>query len=400
MLKNTQLRLRLLPICIAAIISTQANANNHSYDARAQAMGGVGASTSHYLTAPFHNPALVAQFSESDDVALLIPSIGINASDPTDTVTNIEDFSDIYDEFENNQTLDNAQDVVDQLEVIQGNYAQVQVGTQLAIAIPNNIVSVNLFFQAYADLLVFADIANEDLDPNDLINDPSLDSRALTMGVIVSDFGISLAKSYKFDSSELFYGLSPKYQTVNTINYVSSIDNFEFDDWDDSRYQNDEGNLNVDVGLAFKHNAGYGFGLVGKNLIKNSYDTEMISGVQGQYEISPTYTVSANYQNSFIVAAIDLQLNESQGYTQLNGTYSKFDAEKDNRQPAAIGVELFPQSWVKLRAGYQTDLSDNTDDSLTAGLGFSVIDIFHIDLSGRYTDENSIGAALQTSFTF
>jgi hypothetical protein len=391
--------LRRLPFCIAAILATQAHASNHSYDSRSQAMGGVGTSTSHYLTAPFHNPALVARFDESDDVALLIPSLGINASDPTDTVKNIEDFSDIYDEFENDRTIDNAQTVVDQLEVIQGNYAQVQVGTQLAIAIPNKMVSVNLFFQAYADLLVFADIATSDLDPNYILKQ-DLNSQALTMGVIVSDFGISLAKSYKFDSSELFYGISPKYQTVNTINYVSSIDNFEFDDWDDERYQNDQANMNVDLGIAYQHEAGYGLGFVGKNLIKNSYDTEMISGIQGQYEISPTYTVSANFHTSFIVAAIDLQLNESQGYTQLNGTDSKFDAEQDNRQPAAIGVELFPQSWIKLRVGYQTDLSDNSDDSITAGLGFSVVDIFHIDLSGRYADENSAGAALQTSFTF
>ncbi|GLS90034.1 conjugal transfer protein TraF [Psychromonas marina] len=397
--KKTTATLRLLPLCIASILATQANASNHSYDARSQAMGGVGASTSHYLTASFHNPALAARYDESDDVALLIPSIGINASDPTDTIENIEDFSDIYDNFLDAQTIDNAQGVVDQLEVIQGNYAQVQVGTQLAIAIPNKIVSVNLFFQAYADLLVFADIASADLDPNNILNQ-ALSSQALTMGVIVSEFGINLAKSYKLASSEIYYGISPKYQTVNTINYVSSIDNFEFDDWDDDRYQNEQGNMNVDLGLAYQHDAGYGFGLVGKNLIKSTYDTEMISGIQGQYEISPTYTVSANYQNGYIVAAVDLQLNESQGYSKLNGTDNAFDTEADNRQPVAIGVEFLPFNWIKVRAGYQTDLSNNSDDSISAGLGFSAVDVFNIDISARYTDNNSMGAAIQTSFTF
>ncbi|MCC4833736.1 conjugal transfer protein TraF [Shewanella sp. 10N.7] len=393
--------LKYLPICIVAAFATSAHANNHSFDARALAMGGVGVSTADYLTAPFHNPALAANFKENDNVGLLIPSLGAHVNDPSDLIENVEDFSDVYDDFKflENPTEADAQVVIDQLKKVQGNYAQVQAGTQLAIAIPSNLVAVNLFAQAYADALVFADIADEDLDPSNIINQ-DINSQALTMGVIISEIGVSLANSHQFESGSLFYGASPKYQTVNTINYITDIENFEFDDWDDDRYQNDDSNFNLDVGIAFQHKDGYGFGFVGKNLIKNSYDTEIIERVKGQYELSPTYTVSANYQNSYLVAAIDVQLNESEGYSEISGTSTLFDATQDNQQIAAIGIEFFPDSWVKLRTGYQTDLSNNTDDSITAGIGLSTFSLFHFDLSASYSDENNMGFAIQTGFTF
>lgn len=393
--------LRYLPICIVAAFASSAQANSHSFDARSHAMGGVGASSADFLTAPFHNPALAARFEDNDHVGLLIPSLGVNANDPSDLINNVEDFADIYDDFKflTDPTEADAQVVVDQLKKIQGNYAQVQVGTQLAIAIPTNLVAVNLFAQAYADALVFADIADDDLDPSNILNQ-DLNSQALTMGVIVSEIGVSLAQSQQFESGTFYYGVSPKYQTVNTINYITDIENFEFDDWDDDRYQNDDSNFNLDVGIAFQHNDGYGFGFVGKNLIKNTYDTEIIEGVQGQYQVSPVYTVSANYQNRYMVAAIDVQLNESEGYSQIDGTSTLFDANKDNQQIAAIGIEFFPHSWVKLRTGYQMDLTNNTDDSITAGIGLSTFSLFHFDLSASYSDEHSMGVALQTGFTF
>ncbi|MCL1067816.1 conjugal transfer protein TraF [Shewanella olleyana] len=390
-----------LPLIIAALIGSNAHANSHSFDSRSHAMGGVGVSSADYLTAPFHNPALVARFDESDDVGILFPSIGAHANDPTDIIDNVEYFSDIYDDFKyiNNPSLDDAQVVIDQLELIQGNYAHVQVGTQVAVAIPNKVLSINFFAQAYADALVFADIADEDLDPANIV-DQELNSQAITMGVIVSEFGVSLAKSHKLATGEIYYGISPKYQQVNTINYITDIENFEFDDWDDDRYQNDQGNMNLDIGFAYQHNAGYGVGFVAKNLIKNTYETEVISGIKGQYQIKPVYTISANYHNRFMTAVIDIQLNESEGYDELNGSYNQFDTEYDNQQLAAIGFEFTPWSWTKLRAGYQTDLTNNNDDRVTAGLGLSAAGVFHFDLSASYGDDKDMGVALQTSFTF
>ncbi|QBF82707.1 hypothetical protein EXU30_08405 [Shewanella maritima] len=395
------LKLKLLPLgaVASAIISTSTMA--HQFDARSYAMGGVGASSADYLTAPFHNPALAAKYEQDDDIALLFPSIGADANDPTDIIQNVEDFSDIYDEFKgmSNPTEADAQKVIDQLKLVQGDYAQVQAGTHLALAIPNDLVSVNVFAQAYADALVFADITDEDLVPENIIKQ-DLSSQALTMGVVVSEFGVSLAKSYKLPTATIYYGVSPKYQNVKTINYISDIENYKFDDWDDDRYQSDDNNFNVDLGIAYQHNAGFGVALAAKNVIKNSYNTQIIKGVQGQYEVSPTYTLSGNYQNHLLTAAIDIQLNESEGYKGITGTSNAYDAEADNRQFAALGVEFFPESWFKLRAGYQTDLTNNTDDSITAGLGFSPFDVFHFDLSARYADSKDMGAALQTRFTF
>ncbi|MBR9728443.1 conjugal transfer protein TraF [Shewanella intestini] len=399
--RNTTRTLMALPLCISSVLAVSAQANATAFDSRAFAMGGVGVSSANYLSASFHNPALVARFNQDDGVGLLFPSIGVDANDPEDLIKHVEDFSDIYDEFKqiSQPTAADAQLIIDQLTLIQGNSAQVKAGTQFAVAIPNHTLAINIFVQGYADGFVFADIADDDLDINNIINQ-DLSSQALTMGVVISEFGVSLAKSYKLANAEIFYGVSPKYQNVQTINYISDIENYQFDDWDDDKYQSDDSNMNVDVGFAYQHQGGYGIGFVGKNLISNRYNTQLINGVQAQYQINPTYTVSANYHNDFIVAAIDVQLNESEGYQSLTGTTNAFDTENDNHQMAAVGIELFPQSWVKFRAGYQKDLTDNTDDSITAGFGFSPFNVFHFDLSARYADNNNFGAAIQTRFTF
>ncbi|PKF63602.1 hypothetical protein CW745_01785 [Psychromonas sp. psych-6C06] len=388
-----------LPVCLSTLVSMHSLANNQ--DARSFAMGGVGVSTSNFLTSSLHNPALAAKFDNSDDIGFLFPSFAANVNNIADTVDNIENFSDVYDEFKSiaTPTLDDAQKVVDELYSLQGDPASINAGSQIALAIPNDIVAVNLYAQAYVDAMVFADIADTDLEADNILNQ-DLNSNALTMGVLVSEFGVTLAKYHQFDNSTLYYGLTPKYQTVDTINFVSNIDNVDFDDWDNDSYQNSEGNMNVDLGIAYQHQNGFGLGLAAKNLLKQSYETESISGVQGHYEITPVYTLGGHYESSFVIAALDIQLNESEGYSKVTGINTNFNSDNDNRQFASLGVEFVPMNWIKLRAGYRSDLSDNIDDSITAGIGFSVVNIFHIDLSGSYSDNNNMGAAAQTSFTF
>ena len=57
----------LLTIALLASLSAPTFAD--SFDSRSLGMGGVGVSSSDYLAAPFHNPALVAKYDETDDVA-------------------------------------------------------------------------------------------------------------------------------------------------------------------------------------------------------------------------------------------------------------------------------------------------------------------------------------------
>ncbi|ABV85857.1 conjugal transfer protein TraF [Shewanella pealeana] len=392
----------LAPTIIATLISFNSYAAVQSFDARSFAMGGIGASTADYLSAAFHNPALTARYGDNDDVGVMIPSVGAQLDDSQEIIDKTDNFSDIYDQFSSipNPSEQDAQLVIDALEELQGNRANVQASVNIAVAIPNQYVSVNMFVKAYADAFVFADIAEDDLNADKLIENGSLTSQALTMGVLIAETGVSLAKSYQMGHGTFYYGITPKYQQVTTINYVTDIENYEFDDWDDDQYQSEESNFNLDVGLTYHMNNGLAFALVGKNLIENSYDTTLTKGIHGQYSISPTYVASASYNHRLFTLGFDIDLNETEGYESIEGTLNGINSNTDNKQMAGIGIEFNAFDWAQLRAGYQTDLSDNLADQFTAGFGLSPFDTFRIDLSASYASDNELGAVLQTSLTF
>jgi hypothetical protein len=402
-LKRNAITFALLTTSFSSMAALQ------SFDSRSHAMGGTGVSSADYLTAPFHNPALGARYNESDDVGVLIPSVGAQVSDQDEMISGLEDFSDTFDALDaainsaDQSAIDSAaKDTANSLENLQGDKAHVEAGVGMAIAIPNQYLSVNIYGKAYADAVVIADIDSGDIDdlenltpstnPDDLLNN----SRAITMGVSIIEGGVSVSKSFDVSYGTWYVGLTPKYQMINTINYVVDVNNYEFDDWDNDEYQNDEGNMNVDFGMAFEMPEGFVFGLTGRNLIENKYETELVNSVSGVYKISPVYTAAASFNHSLFTAALDVDLNENERYETINGAA----VDTDNTQMAGVGLEFNAWGWAQLRAGYQHDIAGNLEDQFTAGLGLSPFDTVHIDVSGSYAGENQFGAVVQTYFTF
>ncbi len=390
----------LLTLAVSAAFSSQAFSAT-TFDARSVGMGGIGVSTSSYLMAPFHNPALVAKYGDSDDVGILLPSIGVNLQDKGEMVDGIDSAVDAIDALEANRTQQNASNVVDALAALNRDSAYVQAGVGMAVAIPNQLVSVNLFTQGYADAFVYADVADSDLNESDLLN-PShtYDSTATVAGIAVVEFGAALAKEYKLENSVIYYGLTPKIQQVKTINYVADINNFEFDDMTDDQYQNSETSFNLDAGVAYTMNNGLSLGLVGRNLISQSYDTVELDGVKASYSINPVFVASASYNYSWFTVGADIELNETERFEDMSGFMNSIDSSSDNTQLAGIGIELNAWDWAQLRAGYQTDIANNLDDQFTAGIGLSPFGTVRIDLAGSYAGENQLGVSLQTSMTF
>lgn len=397
MLKRTILSIALI------MTATSAQAGTHTFDARSTAMGGIGASSADYLTAAFHNPALVARYNGSDDVGLLLPYVGAQVQDPDNMVDQLEDFSDLYDQLGSSSDPNDIQNVVNALSNMQGDTGYVQAGVGAAIAIPNSLVSFSIYGKAYADGFVLTDIHDDDLDENSYISDPNyeLQSKGVTLGVSIVEFGVAMAKSFELEKGTFYLGVTPKYQQVNTINYVVEIDNYEFDDWDDDRYQNDDGNFNADIGVAYAMDQGFVFGLVGKNLIKQEYNAEEIGGIGAKYVINPVYTASASFNHSLFTVGLDVDLNESERYENFTGfNVGEINSDSDNTQMAGIGAEFNAWDWAQVRVGYQYDIADTLEDQLTAGLGFSPFGVFHVDLSASYAGDDQFGASVQTAFTF
>lgn len=371
-------------------------------DTRSMAMGGIGASTSGYLTAPFHNPALVARYDDSDDFGFLLPSISAKVSDKDDLLGQLDDFSDLYDDLGHSQNPADAQRLVDSLSKMQSSKGFVKADVGLAIAVPNKILSFNFFVKSYVDALVIADIDSADLNPNNL-NNPTykLKSQGVTMGVNITEIGLALAKKFAVSGGNLYVGVTPKYQKVKTINYIVSIDDYEFDDWNDDKYKNDDASVNVDFGLGYEFAEDFMIGASVTNLIDQEYKTINLKGVSATYELAPVYTVSASYSHSFFTVGIDADLNETDHYSQITGTQNSIGSfQDDNTQFVAVGTELNAFDWVQIRGGYQHDLSGNVDGQYTAGLGFSPFGTLHLDVSATYAGENELGAAVQTYLTF
>ena len=385
--------------------SFSSHAALQSFDSRSHAMGGTGVSSADYLTAPFHNPALGARFNESDDVGILIPSIGAQVSDQNEMIDGLEDFTDAFENFDPSSQ----QAVADSLSNLKGDKAHVEAGLGFAVAIPNQYVSVNIFAKSYADAVIIADVKESDITgiENGTITDSdTLASQGVTMGAVITDIGVSLSKSFDVSYGTWYVGVTPKYQMVNTINYVVNINDYDFDNWDDDKYQNDEGNMNVDFGMAFELPQGFVFGFSGRNLIENTYETELVdvvngSAVSGEYTVSPVYTVGASFNHSLVTIAADIDLNENERYESISGLSAEnYNADSDNTQMAGIGAEFNAWNWAQVRLGYQHDIAGNQEDQVTAGLGFSPFGAVHVDLSASYAGDNQFGAVAQTYFTF
>lgn len=408
------LKTKLTIVSVLTTLSLSANAATQSFDSRSHAMGGTGVSSADYLTAPFHNPALGARYHESDDIGVLLPAAGASVSDPDELVTGLEDFSDTYDRLDAslssidpNEIDKAAQDTADSLSALKDDKAFVQAGVGVAIAIPNQYVSVNLYTKAFADAVVVAGVDQADIDYLEALDPntppaslPDLQSKGVTMGVSIIEGGISLSKAFDVSYGTWYVGMTPKYQMINTINYVADVNNYEFSDWDSDEYQNDDSAFNLDVGMAFEMPEGFVFGLSGKNLISNEYKTEEVSGVSGVYEINPVYTVGASFNHSLFTVAADIDLNETERYNKISGLDAASSVDKDNTQMAGIGAEFNAWDWAQVRVGYQHDLAGNLDDQVTAGIGISPFGAVHIDVAASYAGENQFGAVVQTYMTF
>ncbi len=58
-----------------------------------------------------------------------------------------------------------------------------------------------------------------------------------------------------------------------------------------------------------------------------------------------------------------------------------------------VGGEIDILRQLKLRAGWKRNLAyDDLDDTLTAGIGLSPLNLFQLDIGASYTNENSMGA--------
>ncbi|MEZ9350696.1 conjugal transfer protein TraF [Vibrio splendidus] len=370
-MKNTT---KLLAASIA-FASLPLSAANYAIEARGDAMGGVGVVSANFLTAPFYNPALVAIYRRNDDMGMITPSFGGSYNDPDDMKSNIDAVLDA-----------SGSDITDGLKKLDGNQANFDLGGVVAFALPNQFVAANIFGKAYTESFVTPDVYTAGSDTDNLQR-----SAVEAVSIGVAEVGISLAKYQTFMGQHLSFGISPKLQRIYTYNYVASVNDYDLSDV----RENGDGDttFNVDAGALWFFGP-FRVGFAATNLISRDIETkdstkEIVPGhsVGGKYayKLEPVYTVGAGIVSDYFTLSVDYDLNEAEKFTSFT----------DNEQMIRVGTEVDLLRQLKLRGGYYKNLAySDSEGTVTAGIGISPLNLFQLDLSANYTNENAMGASI------
>lgn len=370
------------------------------YEARNAGMGGVGTASSHYLAAGWANPALLTRSRASDDFGVILPSIGATTYDKDGLVDDINDFVDAVDRVDAAGTYTQSElfDLADRLTGLDNRQVTGTLGLGLMLAIPSRRFGFALHAKTFADLQAFVDVDQADVNlltnPGSVGSSPTFLSEARIVGVAITEVGVSLATSFGDDSSRISFGVTPKLQQVDTINYGVNVDSFDNGEFDDDQYRNDDSAFNLDLGVAWEIENGITLGAVGRNLIDQTYTTVDTLGQAFVYDLNPTAAVGAAWQHGILTLTGDVDVIIAERFGTEGGLGD------DNVRLARAGAELDLWRWLQLRVGYQTDLENTLDDAISAGLGLSPFDVLHIDIAGTYVSDNSYGAVAQLGLTF
>lgn len=384
-MKKTLLSLALLTACGAA----QAT---ELYNGRLSGMSNAGYVTGGYSDGVLLNPSLAASYGEKDDFAFVF-NAGALGSDEDDLIDGMDDLIDLVDRLNETDAEDLTQQDADELtarlEDVDDKTIQATFGGSLVVAIPNDMVSIALVAKAYGSASVYADVDDNDYELIDnAVNSPfdpdDLQSSGFAQGVIVSEVGIALAKTFaETETSKILVGITPKRVTAETFIYESTVSEYDEDDFDGDEFTEESSATSMDAGITYV-TGNLRYGLAVANVMEKDFET-----VDGdKFELSRQTTAAVGYTGSWFTAeaALDLTATEVFGL----GESKMFRA----------GIELRPVSWLQIRGGMQRDTEDTIPDTYSVGLGISPFDVVNIDLAGFTGKNETMGAALQLGLRF
>ncbi|QUM75893.1 conjugal transfer protein TraF [Moritella sp. 24] len=367
-----------------AFTSLASSAASYAPDGRSNAMGNVGVATADYLAAPLYNPALVAVFHESDDVGILLPAIGANVKDADSSLETITDLQDTADTLNLNSSQADLDQMNQYLDDLEGDKpVNVTAGVAFAVAIPSKVISVNIFGRGYVEAIANTDVAENKGNSYGQVEQRYRNTDVIITGFGYSEFGVALAKQYTIYGESFSFGVTPKYQILQTYSDITNVDDFdvELEDADAEVTA-----FNFDLGAVWMKN-NFRTALVVKDVLAQEIQSTTTNMT---YELNPQATLGLAYAAEYFTFGVDVDLTEQTRYVEL----------EDNTQFARVGVEFNAWHWAQLRAGYEHDIQGTMEDSLTAGIGISPFGTLNLDIAGSYGSDNQVGASASLSFTF
>ncbi|EKO3376835.1 conjugal transfer protein TraF [Vibrio fluvialis] len=379
----------LSAVIMFGICPLSAYAANSVADARGNAMGNTGVTTSDYLLAPFYNPALTAVYRERDSVGLLVPALGANVRDSDESLSTIDDLQSSIDQFEAAGVGAATQENINQLNGYLDDLADdkpfaVSGGAGIAVALPMNVVSLNFFARGYAEILADSTIAANTGNTASDVETRYQNSYVNMLAFGYSEYGVAVAKLFTLQGQQIAIGITPKIQELRTYKEVVTVKDFDLSDYDQSKTSKNA--FNLDIGAVWLID-NFRAGIAAKDLISQEIKTY---DDQSSYTLDPQVTVSGGYVTDFLALAIDWDLTKQK----------RFKGVDDDTQFLRFGVEGNAWGWAQLRAGYEIDLESTLDNSITAGLGISPGDLVSVDLAANYAGNYQYGLSANLAFTF
>ncbi len=378
-----------LAVVMAMAFSSSALASNLLMDARGAGMGNTGVSTADYLLAPYYNPALTAVYRKNDSFGILLPSIGLRAEDKDESLKTIDDLQDSIEQFERAGVGAATQENVDQLNRYLDQLADdkplaVTAGIGIAVARPLDAVSLNFFTRGYAEVIAKANVAAKSGNSANEVKTRYESSDVDLTAFGYTEVGLAVGKQVVLGGQTVALGVTPKVQQLRTYQDNASVKSFDLDDYDKSEVKDNA--FNLDMGAVWLIDQ-YRVGIVAKDLFAKDIQTQNRNNT---YKLDTQIAVSGSYVSDFFIAAVDLDLTKQR----------RFNGDNDDTQFMRFGVEGNVWGWAQLRAGYEVDLQNSLDNSVSVGLGVSPWDVVSFDLAGSYAGDNQFGLSANLAFTF
>ncbi|HDZ9132144.1 TPA: conjugal transfer protein TraF [Vibrio cholerae] len=378
-----------LAVVMAIAFSSSALASNLLMDARGAGMGNTGVSTADYLLAPYYNPALTAVYRKNDSFGILLPSIGLRVEDKDESLKTIDDLQDSIEQFERAGVGAATQENVDQLNRYLDQLADdkplaVTAGIGIAVALPLDAVSLNFFSRGYAEVIAKANVAEKSGNSANEVKTRYESSDVDLTAFGYTEVGLAVGKQVVLGGQTVALGVTPKVQQLRTYQDNASVKSFDLDDYDKSEVKDNA--FNLDMGAVWLIDQ-YRVGIVAKDLFAKDIQTQNRNNT---YKLDTQIAVSGSYVSDFFIAAVDLDLTKQR----------RFNGDNDDTQFMRFGVEGNVWGWAQLRAGYEVDLQNSLDNSVSVGLGVSPWDVVSFDLAGSYAGDNQFGLSANLAFTF
>ncbi len=417
------------------------------YDSRALAMGGAATAIGTHAQAAFYNPALLAFHEEEEEAGrdgrVYLPNIVVQVSDGAESAIDavedeldtqlssaIDNFNDAPVQTSAALIRDVATDLRDVLDDIAGKDLSVDSFIGFNISEPSNREGGGFYFGARALAGGIANVSDADrallgdyiesmgqiaagADPATvaaayphLVNSRgqlldltrTLTSSADVSALIVSEWGMAMAKQFEVRGHGIAIGITPKLMRVDafrdTADFNDSLDSVEEagDEFKDT--QETHLTLNADLGIAATIAEHYRVSLTLKDAFKKRFSTKQeadpVTGEPGpdlKVTLSSRARMGFGYVSDKFSVGLDYDLEESTPMATEAGT-----------QELSLGAEYVVFDSLALRAGYRNDQTGMHENMASAGVGYRwkrfVVDVAYAS-GGDYR-----AGGLQLGWTF